>query len=174
VSAAATMRSWPFWAALAVAAFPVLDALSLVASPPPQVDDAYISYRYAENLVNGHGLVWNPGERVEGFTNPLWTLLIACGLSLGVGATTMGYALGLASGLALLAGTACLAWRWLAPEARWLAPLAPGVLACFGAFAFWSTGGMETSLHAALAMGALVAAAHERRGWMVFLLVCLT
>ena len=29
-------------------------------------DDAYISYHYAENLVRGKGLVFNPGERVEG------------------------------------------------------------------------------------------------------------
>jgi hypothetical protein len=36
-------------------------------------DDVMISMRYARNLVDGHGLVYNPGgERVEGFTNPLW------------------------------------------------------------------------------------------------------
>jgi hypothetical protein len=29
------------------------------------------------NLVAGHGLVFNPGERVEGYTNFLWTLLMA-------------------------------------------------------------------------------------------------
>src|SRR5258708_7855289 len=33
-------------------------------------DDAMISMRYAKNLAQGFGLVWNPGgERVEGFTN---------------------------------------------------------------------------------------------------------
>ncbi len=32
-------------------------------------DDAFISFRYARHLVEGHGLVWNPGERVEGYTN---------------------------------------------------------------------------------------------------------
>jgi len=38
-------------------------------------DDAMISMRYASNLANGHGLVWNPGQRpVEGFTDPIWTL----------------------------------------------------------------------------------------------------
>lgn len=41
------------------------------------VDDAYISYRFAQNLVAGHGLVFNPGERVEGYTNPLTVLLAA-------------------------------------------------------------------------------------------------
>jgi hypothetical protein len=41
-------------------------------------DDAMISMRYAKNFASGHGLVWNPGgERVEGFTNPLWTLYMS-------------------------------------------------------------------------------------------------
>ena len=41
-------------------------------------DDAFISFRYARNLSQGHGLVFNPGfERVEGYTNFLWVLLLA-------------------------------------------------------------------------------------------------
>ncbi len=41
-------------------------------------DDAMISMRYARNLAEGHGLVWNPGgERVQGFTAPLWTLYMS-------------------------------------------------------------------------------------------------
>ncbi len=40
-------------------------------------DDAYISYRYARNLVEGQGLVYNPGERVEGYSNFLFVLLSA-------------------------------------------------------------------------------------------------
>lgn len=41
-------------------------------------DDAMISMRYAKNLANGYGLVWNPGgERVEGYTNPLWVFFMA-------------------------------------------------------------------------------------------------
>src|SRR5262245_34293597 len=41
-------------------------------------DDAMISMRYARNLVEGHGLVWNPGGApVEGYTNFLWTLWMA-------------------------------------------------------------------------------------------------
>jgi arabinofuranosyltransferase len=45
-----------------------------------QMDDAYISYRYAWNLVHGSGLVYNPGEVVEGYTNFLWTLLAAAAI----------------------------------------------------------------------------------------------
>ena len=40
-------------------------------------DDAFISFRAAVNLVEGHGLVSNIGERVQGFTSPLWTLAVA-------------------------------------------------------------------------------------------------
>ncbi|HEX7974673.1 MAG TPA: hypothetical protein VF498_09715, partial [Anaerolineales bacterium] len=41
-------------------------------------DDAMISMRYAQNLANGFGLVWNPGgARVEGYTNPLWVVFMA-------------------------------------------------------------------------------------------------
>ena len=40
-------------------------------------DDAMISMRYGRNLIEGNGLVWNPGERVEGITNLLMTLYMA-------------------------------------------------------------------------------------------------
>ncbi len=40
-------------------------------------DDAFISFRYARNFMAGEGLVFNPGERVEGYSNLLYVLLIA-------------------------------------------------------------------------------------------------
>jgi hypothetical protein len=40
-------------------------------------DDAMISMRYARNLAGGVGPVWNPGERVEGYTNPLWVVYMS-------------------------------------------------------------------------------------------------
>ena len=40
-------------------------------------DDAMVSMRYAWNLAHGFGAVWNPGEYVEGYTNPLWMLYMA-------------------------------------------------------------------------------------------------
>src|SRR5208282_4503087 len=40
-------------------------------------DDAYISYRYARNLAEGKGLVFNPGEHVEAYSNFLYVLLTA-------------------------------------------------------------------------------------------------
>lgn len=44
-------------------------------------DDAFISFRYVENLAMG--LVWNPGERIEGYTNFLWTLLMSIPMQAG-------------------------------------------------------------------------------------------
>lgn len=42
----------------------------------PFYDDAYISMRYAENLLEGNGFVFNPGEWVQGITTPLYGLLL--------------------------------------------------------------------------------------------------
>ncbi|MEW9674037.1 glycosyltransferase family 39 protein [Ammoniphilus sp. 3BR4] len=40
-------------------------------------DDAYISFRTIDNFINGYGLTFNIGERVQSFTNPLWVLILA-------------------------------------------------------------------------------------------------
>ena len=50
-------------------------------------DDAFISYRYAENLVEGRGLVFNEGERVEGYTDFLWVVILAAGHAAGFALT---------------------------------------------------------------------------------------
>lgn len=43
---------------------------------PRTIDDAYITYRYARNILAGIGFVYNPGEHVLGTTTPLYTLLL--------------------------------------------------------------------------------------------------
>lgn len=59
----------------------VLGVLSwIVVGRPPLIgiDDAAITRNYAENLANGHGFVYYiDGERVEGATSLLWTLMVA-------------------------------------------------------------------------------------------------
>lgn len=40
------------------------------------VDDAYITFRTVDNFVNGYGLTWNPGERVQSYTHPLWMFVV--------------------------------------------------------------------------------------------------
>ncbi len=55
-----------------------------VAIHPWMLDDAFISFRYAENFSQGHGFVYNLGERVEGYTNFLWVLLLGLGNIVGI------------------------------------------------------------------------------------------
>jgi arabinofuranosyltransferase len=114
-------------------------------------DDAFIFFRYADNVLRGNGAVFNPGERVEGFSSPLWlALLVACG-AVGVGPV---HAAGVLGTLAALA-TVLLSLR----DARrcggtgaWLAPVA---LVLYFPFLAWSVSGMETSLFTALVWAAM-------------------
>ena len=47
-------------------------------------EDAYITFRYIDNLVHGFGLVYNVGEHVEGFTHPAWLFLVSIPSFIGV------------------------------------------------------------------------------------------
>jgi hypothetical protein len=66
------------------------------------VDDAYISFRYAANFAHGHGLVWNEGVPVEGYTCLLWVLLLSLFARLGLDLTWPGVLLSTLFGLACL------------------------------------------------------------------------
>jgi len=117
-------------------------------------DDAFISFRYARHLVEGHGLVFNVGESppVEGYSNLLWVLAMApfedLGLDLGVAARLVS----VACGVALLALVARSAAREL--ELGALATSAVALLfACLPSVAIWSTGGLETMAFALALFG---------------------
>ncbi len=47
-------------------------------------DDAFISFRYAKHFAEGKGLVYNSGEYVEGYTNLLWTVVLALTYKVGI------------------------------------------------------------------------------------------
>jgi hypothetical protein len=78
-------------------------------------DDAFISFRYAQNLVAGNGLVYNVGERVEGYTNFLWTILAALVLWLGGDPVFWAHVAGVVLGLGIALTTYWLARRLLGP-----------------------------------------------------------
>jgi hypothetical protein len=162
------------WLAITLAVSAGLALLLELHARPPQVDDAYISYRYAANLVEGHGLVFNPGERVEGFTNLLWTLAVAGGVALGLEAPAVGHGLGLLSGLAALAAAYALCRVTLPAERAVWAGAAPWLLYVSLPFALWSTSGLETALFAALGTAAFTAQAVGRIGWATGLAVAST
>ena len=112
-------------------------------------DDAFISFRYAVHLAEGQGLVFNAGfERVEGYTNFLWVLLLAAGRAAGVRPEVASLALSLAATIGLWALVAAWSWRSRnvdTPEA-WIAVWPPLFLALSRSVAVWSTGGLETRL----------------------------
>ena len=55
----------------------VVLALTMRLIPGPRtIDDSYITFRYARNLLAGEGFVYNPGVPVQGTTTPLYTLLM--------------------------------------------------------------------------------------------------
>jgi arabinofuranosyltransferase len=107
-------------------------------------EDAYITYRFARNVAEGHGFVWNVGEApVEGFTNFLWLLL-------SVGAYRLGLDLPrFTQGLGVLAGMVTLvyAWRFSTEVLRHrpgVALFTTTLLAACGPLATWATSGLET------------------------------
>ncbi|MFT7678728.1 MAG: arabinofuranosyltransferase [Planctomycetota bacterium] len=145
---------------LALAACLGLASLALFLDAGP-VDDDFICYRYARNLLRGEGLVFNPGQRVEGFTNPLWVLLHAAGQGLGVAPVTLTRGLGILAVL-LAVGFAGLAQRAISGPGLALAPWA---IALSPAFAYHAAAGLGTSLLGALILGWFATWARaEKRG----------
>jgi arabinofuranosyltransferase len=130
--------------ALVVGVAGVLDQASLLV-------DAYISMRYAENWVDGLGLVFNEGERVEGYTNFLWTLILAIPLTLEIEPEDFVFAVGPLLALATLGFTASLARQVL--DSRPAALIAVLLLGSNFSFAAYATGGLETALAALLVTG---------------------
>lgn len=132
-------------------------------------DDAYISYRYARNLLDGHGLVYNPGERVEGYTNFLWTVLLAGidGILPGERMPAIATALGVLFGCAtvVLVG---LFGRSIAGTDSPRLLIAPFLLAADSSFAAWCTGGLEGPMFAFLVAAASFAYFRQKR-WAPFL-----
>ncbi|MCB0338517.1 MAG: hypothetical protein KDD53_02885, partial [Bdellovibrionales bacterium] len=116
-------------------------------------DDSYISFRYSRNLVDGLGLVWNPGEAVEGYTNFLWVILMAASLWLGIQPEISSTALGILSGIFVIGAM----WRFGALHrsrmniCTWLPLL---VFALSRSFTAWCTSGLETMFFTALVLAA--------------------
>ncbi len=143
-------------AALALSAVAVVVAMGVAVAMAWTCDDAYISFRYARNLVAGHGLVFNIGEYVEGYTNFSWTLLAALGLRLGcdVELWTNGLSLGCHALLLILLGRHTWCTRRSYAATGMVVPVALIAAAAHRDLAVFATGGLETALFTLLVFGA--------------------
>lgn len=113
----------------------------LVLSHAWMTDDAYFSFRSVDNFINGHGLTWNVTERVQGFTHPLWVLLLSAFyfFTHEIYLTSIMVSLGL---------TMALAWLVLTRFSTniWHGLAALSLLCLSTAFIDYSTSGLENPL----------------------------
>jgi hypothetical protein len=151
-------------ALLAIVAFVAHAALFLGAL----LDDSYIAFRYARHLAAGQGLVFNPGERVEGFTSLSWVLISALCSRAGLPPERMVPLLGLVAGTGLVVVVLRAAPRLTVSEgvtderagrtgvlAALLVALTPGV-------AFYAVSGLEHTFFALLLTCAALALVERR------------
>jgi arabinofuranosyltransferase len=135
-------------------------------------DDSYITFRYVENFINGHGLVFNIGEKVEGYTNFLWLILLSVFALLGMNIIDISQYLSVGFGVMTLIMTYKVSSLIILNDSSQLRKskvsgqveesperllnLIPVILtASVGAFQYWSISGMETSMFVALCLLAI-------------------
>jgi hypothetical protein len=141
------------WAGPALAAL-----LARVLTGPHPIDDAYITFRYARNLAEGLGLVYNPGEWVLGTTAPLWAILLGAGYRLGF--SDLPWLATVLSGLCDAAAAALIVHIGLRLGWRPLGAALVGLAWAFNPMSIaFACGGMETSLFVLAALASLTLAA---------------
>ncbi|MBU1238162.1 hypothetical protein KJ865_00515, partial [Myxococcota bacterium] len=125
-------------------------------------DDAFISFRYAQNLAEHGQLTYNPGEAVEGFSNFSWTLLLSLMALLQINLSISALILSAVASLITL-GTTYLITRDLLRNGTltpypvsgtrftdFIAFSAPIFLILWAPYTTWTAGGLETMCFTAL------------------------
>lgn len=127
-------------------------------------DDQMVSMRYARSLASGEGLVWNPGEHVEGYTSLGWTLVMAAVHLLPLSDATTSLAMKVIS-WALACAVLVLTDRLLRIFVKSPGLTRPAVLLTLALSAellYWSVNAFETTLLTALFLAALVRMLDDR------------
>ncbi|UCD94982.1 MAG: hypothetical protein JSU69_02715 [Candidatus Zixiibacteriota bacterium] len=118
------------------------------------IDDAFVTFRYAENLSKGSGFVFNPGDKpVEGYSNFLWVLILSLTYSVGLPTYTTAKVLGVI--FFLITGAVWFLYfenspgkyMWLTGPFFLITPIT----------AFWAVSGLELGLYAFLLVGLALA-----------------
>ncbi|MCL2825763.1 MAG: hypothetical protein FWD57_17360 [Polyangiaceae bacterium] len=143
------LQKWHPWIVVVFAVVVAGTALVIHAQSyvPFFSDDGFISLRYSQRLLDGHGLTWNDGERIEGYSNPLWVLLCAAIGATGVDLVDAARLLGQVCAIAAVFAVS-LTYGSLYPEKhRLAATLLPAIfVSASGCFAVWAIGGLEATM----------------------------
>ncbi|HPQ40707.1 MAG TPA: hypothetical protein PLV45_10070 [bacterium] len=131
-------------------------------------DDAYISYRYAQNLADGNGLVFNPQQApVEGYTNFLWTVILSGAAAVLLPLPETASFLSGVFAVALLLLMVLWAHRQREFRKDYLPAIPVMILAASPSLALWSTAGMETVFFTfLLVLGTVFLTIEERQEWI--------
>jgi hypothetical protein len=123
-------------------------------------DDAFITLRYIDNFERGLGLVYNQGERVEGYTHFLWLILLAAAHRTGIDILDLGRYLP----IVFHAGTLALLTLWSFRRSGSAAffPLAAAGVALNPDVQIWASSGLETAAFTTCVTGTVLAAAMSR------------
>jgi arabinofuranosyltransferase len=121
-------------------------------------EDAFITLRYVANALAGHGAVFNVGERVQGYTHPLWFLVLWAGSLVGASPVylAIGYGLALTFAVVVLVGAAIRRLGLDPLGTAALLGLACVILVSSASWISFQTGGLENALAHALVAGLLV------------------
>lgn len=152
-----TSRIWE------IAALVVVLALSVVhqALFATVAEDAYITFRYSVSLADGNGPVFNVGERVEGYSNFLWMVLLAIPRSVAdVDIVLFARALGVVCALGSLVVLHVLVRRVTGSAPGGV--LATLLAAAAGSVAAYGPSGLETPLFTLLVLAVVLAVVAER------------
>jgi len=131
-------------------------------------DDSYITLRYARNVMEGEGFVFNEGQRLEGYTNFLWILMLVCAGKLGASLPLAARTLSFFFSCAVLVTAGYGAWaNRTGRENGWTQALAiaaaPILLAASPSFLTWSLSGTEIPLFTFLLLLGVVLLLDGRR-----------
>jgi hypothetical protein len=125
-------------------------------------EDSFIGFRYAKNIAEGNGLLWNIGESpVEGYTNFLWIIFCSVAILAGTNLLVFVQVAGIALSIIILIYIFNICSRLLELDS-YSSLIACAFLALAGPFATWATSGMETNLFTLLVVASCY---HEISYW---------
>lgn len=162
---------------LLIIVFISIVSINMLQIYPPYVDDAFIFLRYADNIVDGYGFVWNLGAApVEGYTSFLYLIIITAIRFFGINSDSI------IGWLGILFSTITLLLTWkiieiIIPDKPLFCFLVVFAVGFSPSFIYWTTGGLDVTLYTTLVLASTLVyfMSHDRiiPIWVVGLLFSL-